>query len=95
MLNPVTKPTPVELKVVAGVKLPDEINKSIDLTDNALLFYIEHTLGYPESVREPLSLINGLTGKSLTAIEVDVTGKPVSNPSQNISPLESKFYRIK
>jgi len=95
LLNPVTKPTPVELKVVAGVKLSDEINKSIDLTDNALLFYIEHTLGYPESVREPLSLINGLTGKSLTAIEVDVTGKPVSNPSQNISPLESKFYRIK
>jgi hypothetical protein len=38
-----------------GVKLPDEINKNIDLTDNALLFYTEHTLGYSESVREPLS----------------------------------------
>jgi alpha-mannosidase len=38
-----------------GVKLPDEINKSIDLTDNALLFYTEHTMGYSESVREPLS----------------------------------------
>lgn len=37
------------------VKLPDDIRKSIDLTDNALLFYTEHTLGYSESVREPLS----------------------------------------
>jgi hypothetical protein len=41
-----------------------------------------------------LNLTDGLNGKSLSAIEVDVTGKPVSNPSQNIGPLESKFYRI-
>jgi hypothetical protein len=39
----------------AGIKLPDEIGKSIDLADNALLFYTEHTTGYSESVREPLS----------------------------------------
>ena len=39
---------------IVGVKLPDEINKSIDLADNALLFYTEHTLDYSESVREPL-----------------------------------------
>ena len=38
-----------------GIKLPDEINYNIDLTDNALLFYTEHTVGYSESVREPLS----------------------------------------
>jgi len=31
---------------IAVVKLPDEINKNINLTDNALLFYTEHTLGY-------------------------------------------------
>lgn len=95
MLNPVTEPTPIELKVEAGVKLPDEINKCIDLMDNALLFYTEYTLGYSENVREPLNLINGLIGKSLTAVEVDVTCKPVSNTSQNISPFGSKFYRIK
>jgi hypothetical protein len=41
-----------------------------------------------------LKLVNGLNGNDLTAIEVDVTGKPVSNPSKNIGPLESKFYRI-
>jgi hypothetical protein len=40
---------------IAGVKLPDEINKRIDLADNALLFFTEHTLGYSESIREPLS----------------------------------------
>jgi alpha-mannosidase len=40
---------------LAGVKLPDEIDKKIDLADNALLFYTEHTAGYSESVREPLS----------------------------------------
>jgi len=31
---------------IAGVKLSDEINKNIDLTNNALLLYAEHTLGY-------------------------------------------------
>ena len=41
-----------------------------------------------------LSLKNGLTGKSLNAIEVDATGKTVSNSDLNIGPLESKFYRI-
>ncbi len=40
---------------IAGVKLPDDIKYSISLTDNALLFYTEHTMGYSESVREPLS----------------------------------------
>jgi hypothetical protein len=30
----------------------------------------------------------------LSATEVDATGKPLSNSSQNIGPLESKFYRI-
>jgi hypothetical protein len=41
-----------------------------------------------------LSLVNGLNGKPLSITEVDATGKPVSNSSQNIGPLESKFYRI-
>jgi hypothetical protein len=41
-----------------------------------------------------LNLTNGLNGKGLSAIEVDVTGKPVSKQSQNIGPLESKFYKL-
>jgi alpha-mannosidase len=41
-----------------------------------------------------LKLTNGITGQALTAIEVDVTGKPVLNQSLEIGSLESKFYRI-
>jgi alpha-mannosidase len=41
-----------------------------------------------------LNLTNGLTGKSLSALEVDVTGNPVQKPSGTIAPLESKFYRV-
>ena len=41
-----------------------------------------------------LNLANGITGKQFKAIEVDVTGKPVTNPSLKIGPLESRFYRI-
>jgi hypothetical protein len=45
----------LSMAALEGVKLPDDITRSIDLTDNALLFYTEHTTGYSESVREPLS----------------------------------------
>ena len=41
----------LSMAAISGVKLPDDIAKSIDLTDNALLFYTEHTVGYSESVR--------------------------------------------
>ncbi len=41
-----------------------------------------------------LGLINGLNGKAFSSEEVDATGKPVSDSSQSIGPLESKFYRI-
>ncbi|MGE5420708.1 MAG: glycosyl hydrolase family 38, partial [Chloroflexota bacterium] len=39
----------------AGIKMPEDIKGRIDLANNALLFYTEHTTGYSESVREPLS----------------------------------------
>ena len=41
-----------------------------------------------------INLKNGLTGKELVINEVDATGNPVSSPSSDIAPLESKFYRI-
>ena len=41
-----------------------------------------------------LNPVNGLNGKSLTTVEVDVTGKPVPNGSSGIGPLESKFYKL-
>jgi hypothetical protein len=43
------------MAAISGVRLPEEINNKISLADNALLFYAEHTMGYSESVREPLS----------------------------------------
>jgi alpha-mannosidase len=45
----------LSMAAISGVKLPDNITSDISLTDNALLFYTEHTMGYSESVREPLS----------------------------------------
>jgi hypothetical protein len=41
---------------VAGMKIPEGTGERIDLINNALLFYTEHTTGYSESVREPFSL---------------------------------------
>ena len=38
---------------VAGIALPAEIKQGIDLAENALLFYTEHTLGYSESISQP------------------------------------------
>jgi alpha-mannosidase len=38
---------------IQGSVLPKNINQRIDLVNNALLFFTEHTVGYSESVREP------------------------------------------
>lgn len=38
---------------IQGSPLPKDVDKRIDLVNNALLFYTEHTVGYSESVREP------------------------------------------
>jgi alpha-mannosidase len=44
------------MAAASGMKMPDGIVSRIDLANNALLFYGEHTTGYSESVREPLGL---------------------------------------
>lgn len=38
---------------IQGSVLPENISQRLDLVNNALLFYTEHTVGYSESVREP------------------------------------------
>lgn len=38
---------------IQGSALPKNLGQRIDLVNNALLFYTEHTVGYSESVREP------------------------------------------
>jgi hypothetical protein len=45
----------LSMAAIAGIKLPDGIERKIDLVNDALLFYTEHTTGYSESVREPYS----------------------------------------
>jgi hypothetical protein len=78
---------------IEGVKLPDEINKSIDLTDNALLFYTEHTLGYSESVREPLSqpTMEQRALKESYAWEANRRAASVGEEAMGL--LQSKFSR--
>ena len=47
--------TGLSMAATAGFSLPEETGKDIDLANEALLFYTEHTTGYSESVREPYS----------------------------------------
>jgi hypothetical protein len=41
------------MAALQGAKLPDKFSDRIALTNEALLFYTEHTVGYHASVREP------------------------------------------
>ena len=45
----------LSMAAVAGIPLPGNVIAETDLTDEALLFFTEHTTGYSESVREPFS----------------------------------------
>lgn len=45
----------LSMAAIGGVKLPEEIDERIDLAENALLFYSEHTAGYSESISQPFS----------------------------------------
>jgi hypothetical protein len=40
------------------------------------------------------SLANGLTGKPLKIIPVDVTGEPLEKGNLTLKPFESKFFRV-
>ncbi len=46
----------LSMAVLENIPLPDAAMKKIDLVNEALLFYTEHTTGYSESVREPYGL---------------------------------------
>jgi len=46
----------LSMAALSGISIPDGTMKKTDLVNEALLFYTEHTTGYSESVREPLSL---------------------------------------
>lgn len=61
-----------------------------DADGKSFILHVRET----EAKTAVLSLVNGLNGNPLKALETDVTGKPVANPSVNIGPLEVRFYRI-
>jgi len=61
-----------------------------DEDGRSLIIHLRETGGH-EAL---LSLTNGFTGQSLKAVEVDVNGHPIDNPSVMIYPYESKFFKI-
>jgi hypothetical protein len=83
----------LSMAALSGVKLPDEINKSIDLTDNALLFYTEHTLGYSESVREPLSQPTMEQRALKESYAWEANRRAASIGEEAMGLLQSKFNR--
>jgi len=57
---------------------------------NSILIHLRETDGKTSD----LKLANGINGKALRLTEVDVTGSNVTSGSNEIGPLESKFFRI-
>jgi alpha-mannosidase len=83
----------LSMAALQGVKLPDDINKSIDLADNALLFYTEHTTGYSESVREPLSQPTMEQRALKESYAWEATRRAASIGEGAMGLLQSKFNR--
>ena len=83
------------MAAIAGIKLPDEINKSIDLADNALLFYTEHTTGYSESVREPFSQPTMEQRALKESYAWEANRRAASIGEEAMGLLQSKFNREK
>jgi len=83
----------LSMAAIAGVKLPDEIDKSIYLADNALLFYTEHTTGYSESVREPLSQPTMEQRALKESYAWEATRRSASIGEEAMGLLQSKFKR--
>jgi hypothetical protein len=78
---------------LSGVKLPDEINNSINLANNALLFYTEHTMGYSESVREPLSQPTMEQRALKESYAWEANRRTASIGEEAMGLLQSKFTR--
>ncbi|MFZ4547819.1 MAG: glycosyl hydrolase family 38, partial [Bacteroidales bacterium] len=80
---------------VAGVKLPEEIDERIDLANNALLFYTEHTTGYSESVREPFSQPTMEQRGLKESYAWEANRRTASIGEEAMGLLQSKFSREK
>ncbi len=78
---------------VADMKLPEEINAQIDLANNALLFYTEHTTGYSESVREPYSKPTMEQRALKESYAWEANRRTASIGEEAMGLLQSKFSR--
>ncbi len=78
---------------LTGVKLPYDIDNSIDLANNALLFYTEHTTGYSESVREPLSQPTMEQRAVKESYAWEATRRTASIGEEALGLLQSNFKR--
>jgi hypothetical protein len=83
------------MAAVSGINLPDEINRNIDLADNALLFFTEHTMGYSESVREPLSQPTMEQRAIKESYAWEANRRTASIGEETMGLLQSKFSREK
>ncbi len=85
----------LSMAAVAGVKLPEEIDKKIALADNALLFYTEHTTGYSESVREPYSQPTMEQRALKESYAWEANRRTASIGEETMGLLQSRFTREK
>jgi hypothetical protein len=83
----------LSMAALEGVKLPGDINRNIDLADNALLFYTEHTTGYSESVREPLSQPTMEQRALKESYAWEANRRAASIGEEAMGLLQSKFTR--
>ncbi len=78
-----------------GMKLPENINYKIDLADNALLFYTEHTTGYSESVREPYGQQTMQQRALKESYAWEANRRTASIGEETMGLLQSSFLREK
>lgn len=85
----------LSMAAVSGIKLPEEIDERIDLANNALLFYTEHTTGYSESVREPYSKPTMDQRALKESYAWEANRRTASVGEEVMGLLQSKFSREK
>jgi len=85
----------LSMAAVAGVKIPAKVDERIDLANNALLFYTEHTTGYSESVREPYSKPTMEQRALKESYAWEANRRTASIGEEVMGLLQSKFSREK
>jgi|WetSurMetagenome_2_1015567.scaffolds.fasta_scaffold00003_122 alpha-mannosidase len=83
------------IAAMLDIPLPDAALKKIDLVNEALLFYTEHTTGYSESVREPYSLQTMEQRSLKESYAWEANRRAASLGEDAMGLLQSKFTREK